>query len=72
MGLVSAHGPLDWREVLSIGVKLAGALEAAHRAGILHRDVKPGNVLLTDYGEPQLTDFGLARIVGGSRPARAW
>ncbi|BBY00194.1 serine/threonine-protein kinase [Mycobacterium seoulense] len=64
-GLVSAHGPLDWREALSIGVKLAGALEAAHRAGILHRDVKPGNVLLTDYGEPQLTDFGLARIAGG-------
>jgi ATP/maltotriose-dependent transcriptional regulator MalT len=57
--------PLDWREVLSIGVKLAGGLEAAHHAGILHRDVKPGNVLLTDYGEPQLTDFGLARMAGG-------
>ncbi|OBG68945.1 MULTISPECIES: serine/threonine-protein kinase [unclassified Mycobacterium] len=64
-GLVSGQGPLPWPEVLSIGVKLAGALEAAHRSGILHRDVKPGNVLLTDYGEPQLTDFGLARIAGG-------
>ncbi len=63
--LIDCHGPLDWRETLSIGVKLAGALEAAHRAGILHRDVKPGNILLTDYGEPQLTDFGLARIAGG-------
>src|SRR5271163_1204263 len=62
---VSRDGPLDWRETLSIGVKLAGGLEAAHRAGILHRDVKPGNVLLTDYGEPQLTDFGLARIADG-------
>src|SRR5271156_2062690 len=62
---ISGQGPLEWREALSIGVKLAGALEAAHRAGILHRDVKPGNVLLTDYGEPQLTDFGLARIAGG-------
>ncbi|OJZ63321.1 hypothetical protein BRW65_29930 [Mycobacterium paraffinicum] len=64
-GRVSGQGPLGWRETLGIGVKLAGALEAAHRAGILHRDVKPGNVLLTDYGEPQLTDFGLARIAGG-------
>lgn len=45
--LIRRHGPLDWRETLSIGVKLAGALEAAHRVGTLHRDVKPGNILLT-------------------------
>src|SRR6476620_8889636 len=63
--LIRRHGPLDWRETLSIGVKLAGALDAAHRAGTLHRDVKPANILLTDYGEPQLTDFGIARIAGG-------
>jgi serine/threonine-protein kinase PknK len=63
--LIRRHGPIDWCETLRIGVKLAGALEAAHRAGILHRDVKPGNVLLTEYGEPQLTDFGIARIAGG-------
>src|SRR5271170_1800161 len=63
--LIRRHGPLDWGETLTIGVKLAGALEAAHRAGTLHRDVKPGNILLTDYGEPQLTDFGIARIAGG-------
>src|ERR1700752_566676 len=63
--LIRRHGPLDWRETLRIGVKLAGALDAAHGAGILHRDVKPGNILLTEYGEPQLTDFGIARIAGG-------
>ena len=67
--LIRRHGPLDWCETLSIGVKLAGALEAAHRAGTLHRDVKPGNILVTDYGEPQLTDFGIARIAGGFETA---
>jgi serine/threonine-protein kinase PknK len=63
--LISRHGPLDWVEMLSVGVKIAGALDAAHQAGILHRDVKPGNILLSDYGEPQLTDFGIARVSGG-------
>ena len=67
--LIRRHGPLDWCETISIGVKLAGALEAAHGAGTLHRDVKPGNILLTDYGEPQLTDFGIARIAGGFETA---
>ena len=67
--LIRRHGPLDWRETLRIGVKLAGALEAAHRAGILHRDVKPGNILLSEYGEPELTDFGIARVAGGFQTA---
>src|ERR1700760_3928058 len=49
--LIRRHGPLNWRETLSIGVKLAGALDAAHRDGTLHRDVKPANILISDYGE---------------------
>jgi ATP/maltotriose-dependent transcriptional regulator MalT len=61
---MKGHGLLAVREALTIGVRLAGALETAHRAGVLHRDIKPPNVLLTSYGEPQLSDFGIARIAG--------
>ena len=66
---IKGHGPLAVHEALTIGVRLAGALETAHRAGVLHRDVKPPNVLLTTYGEPQLSDFGIARIAGSRETA---
>ncbi|MFZ0832813.1 MAG: kelch repeat-containing protein [Mycobacterium sp.] len=62
-------GPIPWPEAVQIGVKLCGALETAHRIGILHRDIKPGNVVTNDYGEPALTDFGLAHIRGGFKTA---
>ncbi|MBY8862003.1 protein kinase [Nocardia sp. CA2R105] len=57
-----AAGSLSPADVLSIGVKIAGSLAAAHSIGILHRDVKPDNILLTDYEEPQLADFGIAQF----------
>jgi predicted ATPase/serine/threonine protein kinase len=62
-------GRLPVDEVLHIGVKMADALEAAHRREILHRDVKPANILLTDYREPALCDFGIAHLVGGFQTA---
>jgi predicted ATPase/DNA-binding CsgD family transcriptional regulator len=62
-------GPLGVDEVLRLGVKMAGALEAAHLLGIVHRDVKPANILLTDYGELALSDFGIAHISDGFQTA---
>ncbi len=62
-------GRIAWPDALRIGVKLSGALETAHRARTLHRDIKPGNVLINEYGEPQLSDFGIARIAGGYETA---
>ena len=50
--------PLD--EVLTIGVKMASALESAHSAGLVHRDVKPSNILVTTFGAPVLADFGIS------------
>lgn len=54
-------------EVLHIGVKMAGALETAHRAGLLHRDIKPSNILITTFGSPVLSDFGIAGSLAGGR-----
>lgn len=56
-------------DVLQLGVRLASAVETAHRAGILHRDIKPGNVLTNDFGRPVLSDFGIAATVDAGGPA---
>ena len=59
---LDADGPLPWEEVLAIGVSLAGALQSAHQAGVLHLDITPANVLVGPGGEPKLADFGIARL----------
>ncbi|MEE8603660.1 serine/threonine-protein kinase [Euzebya tangerina] len=58
-------GAIPPAEVLTMMVKVCGALETAHQAGILHRDLKPENILVSGYGEPKLGDFGIARLKGG-------
>src|SRR5262249_19760532 len=57
---IKVDGPLEPAHVAKVGIAVLDALMAAHAAGVLHRDVKPGNVLLADDGRVVLTDFGLA------------
>jgi tRNA A-37 threonylcarbamoyl transferase component Bud32 len=64
--LLDAGGPLPPRRAAAVGAEVLSALRAAHAAGVLHRDVKPGNVLMGNDGRVVLTDFGIARVEGSS------
>jgi eukaryotic-like serine/threonine-protein kinase len=62
--VLSTHGMLVPEAVASIGNQISSALAAAHEAGVMHRDIKPGNVLLADDGTAKITDFGVSHAVG--------
>lgn len=60
MGIRAREDPLSVAEALKTGIQIAGAVESAHRLGIIHRDIKPANILVTAYRHPALTDFGIS------------
>ncbi|MFS8102952.1 protein kinase [Lentzea alba] len=65
--LISTHGPMPQNQVVSIALQALSALETAHAAGIVHRDVKPGNLMVRPDGKVKLTDFGIAQAVDDPR-----
>ena len=68
---VAKREPMSIRQAVELITKVARTVHYAHEHGILHRDIKPGNILLDQKGEPHLTDFGLARLVESESTSRA-
>ena len=61
-------GPLSGDELVDIGIQTSEGLEAAHTKGIIHRDIKPGNIFIVGAGRVKILDFGLAKVVAGDVP----
>jgi serine/threonine-protein kinase len=66
---LTATGPLEWREAMRVAGRLAEALHHAHARGVVHRDIKPGNVMILPTGDPKIMDFGIAKLASSQLTA---
>ena len=64
--IVEEQGPLPWKWSVNVAIQIAQALEMAHRNNIIHRDIKPHNIIITEDGIAKVTDFGIAKAVSNS------
>ena len=64
--IIEERGPLPWKWSVNVAIQIASALEMAHRNNIIHRDIKPHNIIITEDGIAKVTDFGIAKAVSNS------
>ena len=64
--IIEERGPLPWKWSVNVAIQIASALEIAHRNNIVHRDIKPHNIIITEDGIAKVTDFGIAKAVSNS------
>ncbi len=64
--IIEEEGPLPWKWSVNVAIQIASALEVAHRNHIIHRDIKPHNIIITEDGVAKVTDFGIAKAVSNS------
>ena len=64
--IIKERGPLPWKWSVKVAIQIASALEVAHRNNIVHRDIKPHNIIITEDGVAKVTDFGIAKAVSNS------
>ena len=64
--IITENGPISWKWATNIAIQIASALEVAHKNNIVHRDIKPHNIIITEDGVAKVTDFGIAKAVSNS------
>ena len=64
--ILEEKGPLPWKWSVNVAIQIASALEMAHKNNIIHRDIKPHNIIITEDGVAKVTDFGIAKAVSNS------